>query len=294
METADTTYHLLHFGPPNESSSLPSWHPQCLVALSYAKFINLNPVVERCDNPEVSNEQILPLLAIPKSKQFISGYKEIIEYLNKHNFFLDLQFSETEQKQIEDIKNLIETKLHHCLWFDWCLQPENFRVIANLYTKQIPFPISYYISRKLKAKIEAQLSAVYNGVHGIEEKVFQEAATCYSTLSTLLGDKQFLFGDRPSSADALAFGYLACQLFSDLPSSRLHTDLTRYHNLVRYCDYILKICIGEEPTKSIQKNKKTPLQSAHTARNAMFVGGSLAAMVAYTVWELHVAGKDLY
>jgi len=286
VERVEDSYRILQFGP-NESNSLPTWHPQCLAALSYAKFINLNPIVENCDNPDVSSEQILPMLAIPNARQFISGYKEIVEYLSKNKADLDSQFSDSEKKQISDMKHMIETKLHHCVWYDWCLEPDNFQVIGGLYTKRVPFPVNLQACYRLKSTITSQLSSIYS-VDTMGETVFQDTVVCYRTLSNLLEDKQYLFGDKPSSADAFAFGYLACHLYSDLPPSRVHAAIAKHHNLVRYCENILQSWFeGEWLTKAKNSTSKhkTPGHHAQSVRNAFFVGGSLAMMAAYTVWQ---------
>jgi metaxin len=119
----------------------------------------------------------------------------------------------------------------------------------------------YYIQRRRKSAI-AYLHNMHSGKLTsdveIEFAVTRQALFCINMLAVKLGDKKYFFGDkwvsrdflvmwfwfrlfRPSSFDALVFGYLAPLLKLPLPSDRLQQHLKSCPNLVRFVESIISI-----------------------------------------------------
>ena len=75
------------------------------------------------------------------------------------------------------------------------------------------------------------------GRHSVSE-IAHIAEKDLTSLSTILGDKEFFLSDRPSSYDASIFGVLAVLLWQ-LPGSAQETFIkTEARNLERYCQRI--------------------------------------------------------
>lgn len=72
----------------------------------------------------------------------------------------------------------------------------------------------------------------------IASKVESDAAECLDALSVLLGDKQYFYGQTPSTLDAVVYGYLAFFKYSKFESTRLKTMLQNHSNLDKYVDNI--------------------------------------------------------
>jgi sorting and assembly machinery component 37 len=67
-------------------------------------------------------------------------------------------------------------------------------------------------------------------------------------LSELLGKKDYLFeGDKPSSLDCLAFGYLALMFYPQAPQAWLKEAMqTRYPRILRYIGRMREVVLGKE------------------------------------------------
>jgi hypothetical protein len=97
----------------------------------------------------------------------------------------------------------------------------------------IPFPVNilspYFERRKILADLQ------YRGFTDADA-VRQVAKDGYIALSLFLGDKQFFFGDAPTSLDAVAFGHLA-QVISE--KTGLHTVVNEFPNLCAFYSRIM-------------------------------------------------------
>ncbi|XP_055695429.1 metaxin-2-like [Lutzomyia longipalpis] len=67
------------------------------------------------------------------------------------------------------------------------------------------------------------------------EEVVEKVATCCNTLDSKLGDKPFMFGDKPVELDAMAFGHIFSILTTPLPNNKLAETIRMYPGLVEFC-----------------------------------------------------------
>ena len=75
----------------------------------------------------------------------------------------------------------------------------------------------------------------------IEKIIIDQAIRCLTALSDKLANQDYFFGVKPSSLDAIAFGYLAPLIKVPFPSySSIRTHLYAYSNLISFVDRILK------------------------------------------------------
>jgi len=68
--------------------------------------------------------------------------------------------------------------------------------------------------------------------------VYSEAQKCLTLLSTRLGDRDFFYGQQPSTIDAVIYSYLALLLKAPLPNPVLQNHLKACTNLVKYVSRI--------------------------------------------------------
>jgi len=173
------------------------------------------------------------------------------------------------------------------------------------------------IKQKQRAvRIMLELQCETSDGAALRKIVFQRASKCFDILSSALGAKQFLLGDRPSSIDAIAYAHLACLLFIDLPAPEMQSLIAKHKNLVSYCNTILhKFFLDEPPTTfhpgpskqpdltssgnshdeegssgsstsySSPPKSDTPEQIERRRRNWYFVASGLATMLLYTGYE---------
>ncbi|VDM64860.1 unnamed protein product [Angiostrongylus costaricensis] len=103
-------------------------------------------------------------------------------------------------------------------------------------------------------------------------------------LSAKLGDNKFFCGNKPSSLDALVFGYLAPLLRLPLPNDRLQLHLRACPNLVRFVEQVASIYLPptEEQLRLQKADRKMwemRLQKAEKAKEAEKVATAEASQV---------------
>uniref|UniRef100_A0A1I7UZQ5 GST C-terminal domain-containing protein n=1 Tax=Caenorhabditis tropicalis TaxID=1561998 RepID=A0A1I7UZQ5_9PELO len=91
-----------------------------------------------------------------------------------------------------------------------------------------------------------------------DTEILKDAFMALNTLSTKLGDNKFFCGNKPTSLDALVFGYLAPLLRVPLPNDRLQVQLSACPNLVRFVETVSSIYLplSEDELKRQQSNRK--------------------------------------
>lgn len=84
---------------------------------------------------------------------------------------------------------------------------------------------------------------------GDNKQCLQRAKECFEALCTVLGTRyRYIFGNTPSSLDALLFGILACILMpteDDIPDSALSDLLHEYGNLCTMVNDIAHVYFGD-------------------------------------------------
>ena len=123
----------------------------------------------------------------------------------------------------------------------------------------------------------------------LETAVYKSAEECLTLLSERLGDDHpYLFGQAPSSADAILYGYLAPLLMAPWPNPSLKNFLKQCDNLAKFVHritvaYFSKFAIEYEKKMSDEKaSKATTDASAKDAvepvnKTRLAVAGCVAA-----------------
>lgn len=126
----------------------------------------------------------------------------------------------------------------------WWFNEQNYLHLTRpWYAKKIPFPGNYFIPGRYRSEAEHYMISRYNDLEEleIEKIIINQAIRCLSALSDKLSNQDYFFGVKPSSLDAIVFGYLAPLLKVPFPSySSLRTHLHAYSNLTSFVERILK------------------------------------------------------
>jgi glutathione S-transferase len=137
----------------------------------------------------------------------------------------------TTEKMLEDH---FYWHLVYWRWLDqdnWIKGPKNF-------FKRAPVVIRPLVERMVLKSLRRTLHGQGVGRHDDYEKTLL-CNRAIEALSQVLGDNQYLMGDKPCGADATAFAFVAGGL-PDLFQSPLQEKLSRTGNLVAYRDRIMK------------------------------------------------------
>ena len=108
----------------------------------------------------------------------------------------------------------------------------------------MPFPISrlqqYLYRRNLLSKLEILDIAERDDVSATVGEI-------YESLSDLLGNKKYFFGNRPSSLDAVVLGHLMSHQYAQIPENYMRDQLRNHQNLENYVNSLTKELFGSVP-----------------------------------------------
>ncbi|KAI1310808.1 metaxin 1 [Mortierella claussenii] len=141
-------------------------------------------------------------------------------------------------------KALVDETLADALLFSWFADSDNFvGVVRKAYSALLPFPVRYYAPIEMKKRALRRVQK-YGGLlesggtflaHTEFTKIYDAARECYKVLDRRLGQQDFFFGHTPTTLDAKVFGYLALQLFPEIPNPRFQMILqSQFPRLVAY------------------------------------------------------------
>jgi len=168
----------------------------------------------------------------------IGDSANIIDHLtNTYNLSIDKHLNTRERAEATAITALIEESLYRCLMYD---RSRNFSWLATdkgfspYFTGIKKFLFEKILIKKLQGDIKSKAAAQGIG-RRTEEDVNEIAKRDLSALSTFLGDKKYLFGDRPTTVDATLFGPLVQLLDTPLNSDKIKPFIEqRTINLVAF------------------------------------------------------------
>ncbi|KAG0346842.1 metaxin 1 [Podila humilis] len=222
---------------------LPSIDPQCLALISYMSIVSHQEyTIVECNDAGMSPTGELPMLH--DGKNWIAGANRIMAYLSKTGYNANDSLTEEEISKSVAYSSLVDEKLMDAILFSWFADSDNFLgATRKAYSNLLPFPSRYFLPIQMR-KAAVQRVQKYGGsvesgtlVQADTTKIYDLARDCYRVLDRKLGENDFFFGVRPTSLDAKVFGYLALQLFPEIPNPRFQMILTsQFPRLVAYCN----------------------------------------------------------
>ncbi|KAF9427574.1 hypothetical protein BGZ94_004633 [Podila epigama] len=222
---------------------LPSIDPQCLALISYMSIVSHQEyTIIECNDAGMSPTGELPMLH--DGKNWIAGTNRIIRYLSKTGYNANEHLNSEELAKTAAYTALVDESLTDALLFSWFADSDNFLgATRKAYSKLLSFPTRYILPIQMR-KSAVQRVKKYGGdvesgtlVKAENTKIYDLARDCYRVLDRKLGENEFFFGVRPTSLDAKVFGFLALQLFPEIPNPRFQMILTsQFPRLVAYCN----------------------------------------------------------
>lgn len=147
---------------------------------------------------------------------------------------LDRELSDTERALSHMLQRMVDERLYwvvvHSRWAD----ERNWPAVREVFFGGLPFPLSRIVPRMARKQMRAALHAQGTGRHTSEE-IYALGATDLAALSTMLGDKPFFFGDRPTMADVTVFACLINIVGPEL-ANPLRDAALGHDNLMRHTD----------------------------------------------------------
>jgi metaxin len=252
----------LYLHPPFKLEwQIPTVSPHCLAVDVYAKISHIPVTRIPTNNLGMSPTNEFPMLIV-NEEGAICGLSEIFTKLADIGYPLaqDELLSDVERSDMLAFCALIEEKLYNCQLYDWWMQNDNYDNFTRLaFQNDYSFPLNILMKQQRKKAVLNHLDYIgYNS----KEKVEKVAKEIYEALATKLGEKEFFFGESPTTLDCVVFGFLQTQSFKELTNSKLREILLSKKNLVAFCNNFINNWYfpqkGERKTDQMLKNK--PLQ----------------------------------
>lgn len=158
---------------------------------------------------------------------FIRAYLE-----DRYGFDLDEGLTIVERAQAWAIERMVEDHLRGPMVAARWLIPENFAKGPARWFDAAPAEHRDAMRAELLAAVRANLVAQGAARHTADEQVDLGVRT-FEALAAILGDKPYLFGDRPTGTDAVTFAMLA-GILTPYFESPLRDAAQRYPTLVSY------------------------------------------------------------
>ncbi|KAJ2898617.1 hypothetical protein GGI21_004852, partial [Coemansia aciculifera] len=266
-------YSLHSWGSPFTAKGLYSFDPSCISIQAYLQLSKAEWQLHSVSSTSISPNNCLPVLTCGQAV-VESGFWRIVAFLKSEGYDLNADLDEEQLSQSTAYISMVQDSLVDALLFSWYLVSENFaEAIRPRLAKLFGFPLSLIIPTQLRdyaehrlesrgilgkandtletkpesASLRSKIPRIYllakDGFKSHEDKsahpIYAQAKRCLDALSTKLSKKEYFFGSKPTTLDAVVYGYLSLILYPDLPQSTLKSMVARdYPNLLEFCDRI--------------------------------------------------------
>lgn len=220
----------LHIFPANLRGT-PNPSPFCVKLETVLRLAGVPHEVHHATNPADGPKGKLPFIEIEGERV---GDSALILELLKERLGIDLDrgLSDAERAQSHAIQRMLDERLYWVLVHSRWIEEANWPVVRKCFFDGMPFPLSSIVPAMARRQVRAALHTQGTGRHSVEE-IYALGASDLAALSALLGEREFFFGDKPTTADAACFAYLVSILGPDLDSP-LKAAALGHDNLVRH------------------------------------------------------------
>lgn len=284
---------------------VPSVDHNCMIVMAYCRFANAPVNVKKTNRPRKSPTGDLPVLRHESGSE--TDVMRILEHLRKLGHNVDQTLMAKQSADTLAFTALLTEKLLPAILYQWWMDGKTYVELTRpWYGKAVGFPFSlYWPMRKQtasKTRLMSQFGTSCISESELESLVLKNAKECLNLLSSRLADRNYFFGDKPTSLDAVVYGHLQPLLRAPLSNSPLHTHLKACRNLVAYCQRISNEYFPLSPEEQQllrQRAERERQQAAEhlefpNRRRTMLVAGVTVAAVMMTyalltgLWKVEV------
>jgi len=190
---------------------------------------------------EVGQFRVAPYKQLPyieENGHRLADSENILDYLNqKYGHPLDKHLSSQERQLSRLLAALFENSLYWVIMRSRFEEKNDFSVLsADVFEPMIPPMLRSILPWFIRRGVLKQIHAVGLGRLPMDE-AYRRGIADIVTVTQFLGAKSFFLGERPSTIDAIAYGFLANILWYPLPSP-LKQALENRGQLVKFCERV--------------------------------------------------------
>lgn len=185
----------------------------------------------------VQNLQKAPKGKLPfiqDEEQKIADSFFIQDYLQKKKgVTLDKHLSDEQHALAHLITKSLDENFYWTIVHSRWMREDTWPLIKNAYFSGMPWPLNFIVPIIARKSTKSALFKQGLGKHS-DAEILQIATATLTSLSVLIADKTYVFGDTPCSLDAAIFASLAQLILVDFDNP-LNLLGRSYENLVAYC-----------------------------------------------------------
>jgi len=215
------------------TEDIPNYSPFCVKAEVLLKMSGLPYEIEWLDDPRKTPKGKLPMMR--DGDKVIADSEFIMRYLvDEKGVKFDEQLSPREKAQAHAFTKMIDERTYWVLVHDRWINDKNWPVTRDYWFGDLPFPLKGIITRLVRSSVTKASKGHGIGKHSHDD-IYALAKSDFEAISNQLGENAFLFGDKPSTADAIAFGLLVNLVRGQL-TNQVGEQLDFFPNLLAYVD----------------------------------------------------------
>lgn len=242
-ETQETLYSLVVRKP---CFGLPTGCPSCLPAYIYLKLARIPFSLDY--NVTYPDSDELPY--------FEAG--DCVAYNNEEGGLIDCLIKDGVadlDAEVQSVPEWISTKAMLTTWLADALLYELFvasdsSAAYGIYYSELPWPLGKLLYVKQVHEAKQKLGITTANIEKKEGELYKRAGAVYEALFTRLGEHDFLFGNRPSSLDAIFLGHALITLHALPEKSALRSKLLEYSPLISFAERLKRELIDGSSTST--------------------------------------------
>lgn len=204
----------------------------CIKLKSVLNLQQINHVTEINPNQSFSPTERLPCLLLNGQ---LYGGSSIYERLSSE-FGLEGHLSTKQRAESHALESLIKSKILFGIDYEIWYENERFRdSTVNNRGAMYAWPLNHIIPRMERSTKMNEMLAIQPVLRS--DFIYKEVAAAFESLSVILGDGNYFFGDQPSVLDSSLFACLSITLSPEFKNTRIasavsQTNLVAFHQRI--------------------------------------------------------------
>ncbi len=163
--------------------------------------------------------------------KIIADSSFILKHLSeKYKIDMDASLNDTQRATAYHIGKSLEENLYWCLVHSRWMNDDTWPIIKQQFFNDLPFPLNKIVPAVVRNGTRKRINGHGMGAH-TDDEINAIANESFASVSTLLGNKAYLFGDTISTLDLIIFAQIGAFTLSiiDNKAARIAKE---YDNLV--------------------------------------------------------------
>lgn len=217
------------------NNGLPDASPFVLKVDAFLRLAGI-PFESRSGIGNMKNAPKGKLPFISDGDQVVADSRFIVQHLQaNHGADLDAHLSDEQKAIAYTLQTTLEEQLYWCvLHFRW-VDDAGWAQVKEAFFAKMPMPLKVIVPLVVRRKMRDAIKKQGTGLHSPDE-ILKIARECLQHVSNLIGHSPYLFGDKPCSADATVYGFVAQVTLATIDTP-VNQAAKEFPALQRYCEH---------------------------------------------------------